>query len=91
MQAEETYLVSTDVVSRIVAGEMVLLDLASGQYFGLNPVGTRVWERLNEGPCSIADLSRLIESEFEAPYEQIERDIIELARDLAGRELIRRV
>ncbi|OBV11197.1 PqqD family protein [Erythrobacter dokdonensis] len=89
MQADESFVVSTDVVSREVAGEMVLLDLSSGQYFGLNEVGSRVWSRLTQGACSIRDLSLLVESEFAAPYEQIEQDVLVLARDLLERDLIR--
>ena len=36
-----------DILSRILDGEAVLLDLASGTYFGLNPVGSRVWELIS--------------------------------------------
>lgn len=89
MQTDKLFQIAGDVVSREVAGEMVLLDLTSGTYFGLNSVGARVWERLNEGPSSISELARLIESEFDAPYEQIERDVIDLARNLAENALIR--
>src|SRR2546430_2126111 len=32
-----------DVVFRELEGEMVLLNLATGVYFGLDPVGTRIW------------------------------------------------
>jgi hypothetical protein len=89
MQLDQNFVASDDVVSREVAGEMVLLDLASGQYFGLSGVGGRVWARLTESACSIRDLSQLIEAEFDAPYERIEQDVLALARDLAERNLIR--
>ncbi len=88
MQIDRLFQIAGDVVSREVAGEMVLLDLASGTYFGLNSVGARVWERLKEGACSITELAKLIESEFDAPYEQIVQDVIELVRNLAENALI---
>jgi hypothetical protein len=91
MNLDGLWQASGDVVSREVAGEMVLLDLASGTYFGLNRVGCRVWERLSESACSIRQLSQLIESEFDAPYEQIEHDILELTRTLSEKALIREV
>jgi len=37
-----------DVVFRDLAGEAVILNLASGIYFGLNEVGTRMWNLLAE-------------------------------------------
>ena len=37
---------SGDVVHRLIQGEAVLLDLASGRYFGLNATGAALWELL---------------------------------------------
>jgi len=88
MQLDQRFQVSDDVVAREVAGEMVLLDLASGLYFGLDPVGSRIWDRLSEGPCSLAEVCDLIEAEFDAPRDQIERDIVELATQFAEKKLI---
>jgi len=39
---------SDEVLLQEVGGEAVLLDLASEQYFGLDPVGTRIWALLGE-------------------------------------------
>ena len=41
--------ISDNVLSQEVAGETVLLDLASESYFGLDEVGTRVWQMLKQG------------------------------------------
>ena len=46
---------SPDVVFRDLEGEAVILDLASGTYFGLNEVGTRVWRMVDEGRDAAAD------------------------------------
>lgn len=91
MKTDDLLQTSDDVVSREVAGEMVLLDLSSGLYFGLNRVGSRAWERLCDSPCSVTDLTKMIESEFDATYEQIERDVTELVRNLAEKKLIKTV
>jgi len=88
MQLDQRFQVSDDVVAREVAGEMVLLDLASGLYFGLDPVGSRIWDRMSEGPCSLADVCDLIEAEFDAPRDQIESDILALAAQLSEKNLI---
>ncbi len=88
MRLDERFQVSDDVIAREVAGEMVLLDLASGLYFGLDPVGSRIWERLSDGPCTLADVCDLIEAEFDAPRDQIERDIVALAHQFTEKKLI---
>jgi hypothetical protein len=38
-----------DVVSRVVAGEVLVVDLKSGHYLDLDPVGTRIWELISDG------------------------------------------
>ena len=84
----DCFTVSGEVVAREMGGEMVLLDLASGQYFGLDTVGLRVWELLAERPQSLAELSDAIEAEFDAPRPQIEADLLALATELSKQELI---
>ena len=69
--------ISKDVLAQELAGETVLLDLASESYFGLDPVGTRVWQLLNEGH----DESRMIDillDEYEVEREVLEKDVVEL-------------
>lgn len=88
MQLTDRFAVSEDVVTREVGGELVLLDLNSGQYFGLDVVGGRFWELLSDEPRNLSELCDHIESEFDAPRDQIEADLIALAKDLQDQELI---
>jgi hypothetical protein len=79
---------SEDVVAREVSGEFVLMDLESGTYFGLNQVGSRIWKAVEEAPSSLAALCDIVEAEFDAPRDVIERDVAELASDLLKQGLI---
>jgi hypothetical protein len=88
MIAEQRYQASDDVIAREVGGEMVLLDLASGLYFGLDPVGTRIWDRLADGHCSLAEVCDTIEQEFDAPRTQIETDVHALVAQLLDKNLV---
>lgn len=88
MQLTDRFTVSDDVVTRDVGGELVLMDLGSGQYFGLDPVGARIWELLSEAPRNLGELIDQIEREFDAPRAQIEADLTALAIALADQELI---
>lgn len=88
MNLNDTLSVSEEVVARDVGGEMVLLDLASGQYFGLDKVGGRTWELLSQRSYTIAELCDVVEAEFDAPRERIEEDLRALASQLAEQKLI---
>lgn len=58
-----------------MGGEVVILDLKSGNYYGLDAVGARVWT-LIEAPTSLADIRRIIMDEYEVDAETCERDIL---------------
>jgi hypothetical protein len=78
---------SPDVVWRDLEGEAVLLDLASGTYFGLNDVGTRIWRLLEAGE-SLARIAEALAEEYEVSGEQAARDAEALVTELRGRGLL---
>jgi hypothetical protein len=82
-----TYRLHPDVVCREIEGEAVLLHLGTGIYFGLNAVGTRVWQLLEAAQDAPAIVDTLA-AEYEADRETIARDVGELLAALAGRQLI---
>lgn len=78
---------SADVIFRDLEGEAVLLDLASGRYFGLNPVGTRVWMLL-DGGATVDAVVAAIAAEFDGDPDEIGRDVDDLLAELATRGLV---
>jgi hypothetical protein len=70
-----------DVVFREVEGEMVLLDLAAGRYFGLDEVGTRMWQVLTEADTLEAACEQLV-GEFEVEPERLREDLLGLVEEL---------
>ena len=78
---------SADVVFRELDGETVLLDFATGRYFGLNAVGTRLWTLIAEG-TGIAAAIDAIAAEFDAPRDEVARDVEELVTELITRGLL---
>ena len=81
--------ISEDVLSQEVAGETVLLDLASESYFGLDEVGTRVWAMLREGMDTDAIVDTLL-GDYEVGRAQLEVDVAELLDQLEAAGLITR-
>ena len=77
-----------DVLFRTVGDEIVILDLQSGTYYGLDPVGTRFWLLLDELHDFDAVVARM-EEEFEIDRETLERDLLELVGALREAKLLR--
>jgi hypothetical protein len=87
-RADQTFARSEEVVSRVIDGEAVLLDLASGRYLGLNDVATRVWELLDEGRTFGAIRDTLL-AEFDVSADVLEGDLDRLFADMLARGIIR--
>ena len=67
-------------------GEMVVLDTAAGQYYGLNEVGARILAHL-ETPRRVSELIALLAEEYAADASQLEADVLEFLEHLAGQRL----
>ena len=79
--------VPPQVMSRLVSDETVLLDLASGMYFGLDGVGQKIWEAVTEGR-SLGEAATAIVNDYEVDETQAQTDVIEFATDLVARGLL---
>jgi hypothetical protein len=79
--------ISPDAVAKALGDETVILHLGTGTYFGLDPVGTRIWELLGEDK-SPAEICEVMLSEYEVSREDLERDVGALIEDLLAKDLI---
>lgn len=80
--------VSDDVVFRILGDEAVILNLASGVYFGLDTVGTRMWQLMSEHGSTDKVVETLLD-EYEVEKEQLCGDLDKLIQQLSEKGLIK--
>lgn len=80
--------VSTEILSQDVDDETVLLDIKAESYFGLDKVGTRIWQLLQA--CSDPrKIHNAIISEFEVSSEQLHEDLNRFLKDLSNEGLVK--
>lgn len=84
---DHVLLPSPDVVFRELEGEAVLLHLETGLYFGLDPVGTRIWSLLAQGTPLRRLHARLLE-EYDVAPARLEADLLQLATRLLASGLV---
>jgi Coenzyme PQQ synthesis protein D (PqqD) len=87
MDASTRLVASRDQVSVELDGEAVILGLHDGIYYGLDPVGARVWELLAQ-PRTVAELRDAVVAEWEVDAPTAEADLLRLLADLAARGLV---
>ncbi len=79
---------SSQAVACEIGGETVILDLASGQYFALNPVATQIWQWLGE-PCTPASICERLLAEYDVSPAECQAQVTQLLDQLASHGLVK--
>jgi hypothetical protein len=70
-----------------VSGEVVILNVETGLYFGLELVGARLWALLQE-PRTVAELVDVLLDEYDVSRERCQHDVLQLLTEMHRRQLI---
>lgn len=79
--------VAENVLKRTAGSETVLLDLDSEEFFGLDGVGARVFELL-EQPRRLDDVVETLLTEYDVDRETLTVDVKDLVSELVTRNLL---
>jgi len=70
-----------------VGDETVILHAGNGTYYGLDPIGSRIWQMLQQGLTPAQSCER-IATEFAVPLDQVEADARIFLSDLLRHDII---
>ena len=79
--------VNEDVLFQELQGEAVLLNLKSGIYFGLDPIGTRIWQLFAEHNA-LSEIAQIITDEYDVARDHCSGDLLKLVGDLEQHGLV---
>jgi hypothetical protein len=82
-----TVIAAKDQVSSDLGGEVAILDLTGGVYYGLDEVGARIWELIQE-PIAVDQIQATLVEEYAADRTRIRRDVLAFLQRLADEELV---
>ena len=80
--------VPDDVLMRDLDGESVILDLASENYYGLDEIGTRMWQVLSSSQTIQGAYDTLL-LEYDVEPQQLRQDMQDLITQLVSNGLLR--
>ena len=78
----------SEQVSTEISGEAVILHLVSGTYFGLNEVGSWIWQSI-QAPTLVREVRDAILAEYNVEPERCDQDLFALLDSLAAQDLVR--
>jgi hypothetical protein len=77
-----------NAVGEGLAGDFLVLDLDSGEYFGIGEIGGFIWLRL-DGSKTLNEIAVEVSREFEVSIDQAREDLSRFVRELIQRNLAR--
>jgi hypothetical protein len=78
---------TSEQVSCPLGEESAILNLKNSMYYGMNPVGTRIWTLLKE-PRSVEQLRDTLLNEYQVDAALCERDLLDLLGKMKSEGLI---
>lgn len=67
--------------------EAVVLSMATGKYYGLNPVGVSIWKSI-QAPAALDEIESVVMSEYEIDQETCHREVLTFLKQMADEKLI---
>lgn len=87
LSAESRVVRSKDQVSCDLAGEAAIVNLQNGVYYGLDPVGARIWNLLRE-PVTFETILDSLLHDYEVDRHTLESDLRRFVNQLAEQGLV---
>jgi len=84
---ESVVVTAKDQLSCDLAGEAAILDVKSGTYYGLNVIGARIWN-LIQNPKHVKEVLRVLLAEYDVETDRCERELLDLLQELEAKGLI---
>lgn len=84
---QRALMVSRHVKDVVIDGQAVLMDLRTGMYFGLDEVGTAIWQLIPDASNGAAIVERLA-PDYDVTLAVLAADVDRFLCDLKQRELI---
>jgi hypothetical protein len=85
----ERFVQNKSIIQSNIADEVVMLDVDSGFYFGLNSVGSVIWSYLKE-PISLQELIEKMMNQFDVDPLTCEKETGEFLMQLLEKNIIRK-
>lgn len=87
VSGDSTVVATRDQVSSDLMGEVAILDLKAGVYYGLDDVGARIWNLIQE-PKAVSEIRDTLLQEYDIEADRCERDLLALLQRLADEGLV---
>lgn len=81
---------NADLIVQNLDQDVVMANLETGSYFGLERSSKRIWELLDR-PKTVGEICAQLAREFQVERQTCERDVLAFVNEMAQEDLVQRV
>lgn len=70
-----------DVVASEIDGETVMMSIENGEYYGLDGIGSHIWELIRKR-IKVSDLIDCLMKKYEVDFDTCEKDVMAFLNEL---------
>ena len=78
---------SDDFITSTVDNDLVMMSLDKGIYYGLDAIGSQIWEHIAE-PISINALCQKLTDQYEVDSAQCQEDVLAFLNEMLNENMI---
>ncbi len=76
-----------DIVTSEIDGEVVMMSIEKGEYYGLDLIGSDIWERM-ETRVKVTELIELLLEKYDVDQETCQKDVLGFLNELNAEKII---
>lgn len=76
-----------EVIGKVLDGEAILINLATGSYYAIPDVGAVIWQAI-EAQCSVGEIAARVNANYDVSVERARADMLEFAARLLDEGIV---
>lgn len=88
MDLQTTVVRNEEIIFSDMDDETVMMSMEKGEYYGINPVGRRIWELL-ETPVTVAGICEVLCDEYNVSPEQCFKEVLAFLARMSEKDIIK--
>ena len=76
-----------DLLTSNIGEEVVMMSIENSAYYGLDPVGSKIWDMLDK-PVSVSDLCEHLQECFDVSPQQCQKDVLEFLIEMQEEDML---
>ena len=78
---------NNEVFASEIDNEVVMMNVESGKYYGMDAIGSRIWELIKE-KVQVTEVIETLLEEYDVSWEQCRKDVLDFLNELYAQNLV---